>query len=169
MVDISINRPVHLARRDKLYMRARRQLRVQFSGQSLEKRGGNLDMLIYLLEQAKGEAESALRGKSKSVPGWNMFKFLELLCDSAEAACAMVRHEALIVQDRSFLKAFMGKEAQGIMRTEIGYRKSADEIVQGMRSMVAAVDEAYHKLRLIERETCSSEGRERYRRAYRVA
>lgn len=169
MVDISINRAVHLARRDKLYMRARRQLRSQFSGQSLSKRGKSLEKLLYLLEQAKAEAESALRGMSRDSSEGNMFKFLELLCDAADAACAMVRHEALLEHDKNFLKAFMGKEAAGVMKTEIGYRRSADEIVKGMQSMVAAVDEAYTNLRKAERKSISKEERERYRRAYRSA
>lgn len=169
MFDISINRAVHLARRDKLYMRARRVLRSPFSGQSLAKREKLLETLIDLLGEAESEAESALRGRNGGSAGQNMLKFIELLCDAAEAAYAMVRHEGLMEEDKNFLKVFMGSEARGVMKTEASYRRSADEIMDGVRVMVAAVDEAYRRLRASEWSSCSRGERERYRRAYKAA
>jgi len=169
MFDISINRAVHLARRDKLYMRARRVLRSPFSGQPLAKRKNLLETLIYLLGEAESEAESALRGRNGVAAGQNMLKFLELLLDAAEAAYAMVRHEGLMEEDKNFLKVFMGSEAQGVIKTEVSYKRSADEIMDGVRVMVVAVDEAYRRLRASEWSSCSSGERERYRRSYKAA
>lgn len=169
MFDISINRVVHLARRDKLYMRARRVLRGPFSGQPLAKREKLLETLMDLLGEAESEAASALRGRTGGASAQSMLKFLELLCDAAEAAYAMVRHEGLMEEDKNFLKVFMGSEARGVMKTEASYRRSADEIMDGVRVMVAAVDEAYRRLRVSERSSCSRGERERYRRAYKAA
>ena len=150
-------------------MRAKRFLMSPFSGHSLAKRRKILESLIYLLSEAKGEAESALRGRSGESPERNMLKFLELLCDAAEAAYAMVQHEGLMEHDKNFLKAFMGDGAQDVLKTEVGYQRSANEILKGMRNMVTAVNEAYKNLMTNDQKSCSEDGRSRYRRAYKVA
>mgnify|MGYP007001844075 CR=1 FL=1 len=114
MVNISMNRAVHLARRDAHYRCFILLLEQRFEQATLVKRRRRMEEILHHLSEASREATCALRGAR----GWRderlFVKYLALAYDGVKAALVMLEHEALLREDKRFFK--------GKVRQRIGAR-----------------------------------------------
>jgi hypothetical protein len=166
MVNILMNRAVHLARRDAHYRCYIELLEKRFEEASLAKRKERIAVMLRHLDEARQEAMYALRGTS----GWRsekMFvKYLNLICDAALAAQVMVYHEALLREDKSFLKKFLRGGMEKIMQFEERSRSMAGEIIDTMAQLVLYASSTYSELKIANMESLSPNDRVRYRIAH---
>jgi len=168
MVNIAMNRAVHLARRDAHYRCYIELLEKRFEEASLAKRRERIAKMLSHLEEARHEAICALRGTS----GWRaekMFvKYLNLICDAALAAQVMIHHEALLREDKSFLKKFLRGGMEKILQFEERSRSMAGEIIDTMAQLVLYAGSIYSELKAANLESLSPNDRVRYRIAHDV-
>ena len=162
MSNVSMNRPVHLARRDKFYEKALVLLAGESFEEPLSERVWRVEKLIFNLESAYLEGVHAKRGVECDVSEINFLKVLELILDSAKAVQAMVNHENLLEQDKSFLHQFLGASLDKINEDKNKYRKRAKNILRGIQDLVRTAQSAFEKVRKANLKELALECQERY-------
>ena len=169
MVNIAMNRAVHLARRDAHYRRFQIRMRDCAGLTSLARRHARIQMVLYHITEAHREAVYAMRGFRKARLERQFVRFLDLMRDAAQAAAVMVQHEGLIKEDRSFLNQFLETKTEIVGRFEEHHRKMLEESLGGIGDMVAAAEKSYRKLRRRNLEALSPDEHRRYKTAYDAA
>jgi len=162
MGKVSKNRPVHLARRDKFYEKALALLAEASFKEPLSERVWRIETLILYLNTAYDEGLYAQRGIQCSVLEENFLKVLELVLDSAKAVQAMVNHENLLEEDKSFLNQFLGESFEQINEDEYIYRERANDIIKGIQALTRSANGAFEKVRKENLKGLSKENSIRY-------
>jgi len=166
MVNIGMNRAVHLARRDAHYRRYIELLEKRFEEASLAKRREKIEKMLGHLREACYEATCALRGTD----GWRaekMFvKYLNLIYDSAFSAQVMVQHEALLREDKSFLKKFLRGGGEKIAQFEQRSGDMEREIIDTMAQLVLYASYTYSELKNANLESLTPGEKARYHIAH---
>lgn len=166
MVDISMNRAVHLARRDAHYRLCMDLLERRFEEASVARRRERIERIMGHVGEARDEAIYALRGHA----GWRaekMFvKFLHLMYDAAKAAQVMVQYEALLKEDKSFLKRFLGGGIAKLVQFEERSRSMEAEILDKMAELILYAGSTYSELKAANIESLSGDDKARYHIAY---
>lgn len=162
MVNVTMNRVVHLARRDKHYEKALSLLSTDFDKEPLSQRVWRVENLIQNLEAASQEAFYALRGTEAEQDEQNFLKVLELVLDTAWAVQAMVRHENLLEEDKSFLNQFLGESLDKIMQAERTYKDMGKDILISIRELTQSAQKAFEKVREKNMKGLNAEERARY-------
>jgi len=162
MTDVSMNRPVHLARRDGYYEKALHLLEGESFNEPLSERVWRVEKLIFNLNSAYKEGLYAKRGIQCEVEEENFLKVLQLVLDSAKAVQAMVRHENLLEEDKSFLNQVLGESFGKISEDEKTYRVRAHDILKGIQELTRSAQSAFEKVRKQNFKKLTKEYRERY-------
>lgn len=162
MTNVAMNRPVHLARRDAFYQKALELLKGETFSEPLSERVWRVEKLIYNLKSAFKEARYAQRGVRCDKNEVNFLKVLELVLDSARAVQAMVDHENLLEEDKSFLHEFLGESIAKINKDENTYRTRAKDILKGIQELTQMAEAAFDKVRSENIKKLSEEDRSRY-------
>jgi hypothetical protein len=166
MVNIAMNRAVHLARRDAHYRRCIDILEKRFEEASIARRRERIDLILSHLGEARDEAIYALRGHG----GWRterlFVKFLNLVYDAAKASQVMVQHEALLKEDKSFLKRFLGAGIAKLVQFEERSRSMEAEILDKIAELVLYASPTYSELKRMNTDSLSNSDKARYHIAY---
>lgn len=162
MVDLSLNRPIYLALRDKFYLRAVNHLYENFEDWSLADRIKRLDLIMTLFTSTKNNALFAMRGMDFNPDEVNFIKCMEFIIDSFEAAHIMARHESLLDQDRSFLNQILSQSLKTVELEEISARKVVKNIIARIRILVKSLTQRFEVLRKENFEHISDIDRTRY-------
>jgi len=166
MVNIAMNRAVHLARRDALYRCCIELLEGRHAEASIVKRRSRIEGILKHLSEARHEAICALRGNR----GWRsekiFVKYLELIYDAAQAAQVMIQHEALLKADKSFLKRLLGMGTAKLTQFEDRHRSMEREILDGITVLVMYASSTYSELKKANLNSLSPSDKARYRVAY---
>ncbi|HOE28001.1 MAG: hypothetical protein IT574_09150 [Candidatus Aureabacteria bacterium] len=166
MVNIAINRAVHLARRDAHYRCCIRLLEQRFEETPLVKRRRRLEGILHHIAEAIREATCALRGSR----GWRderiFLKYLLLVCDGVRAALVMLEHEALLREEKGFLKRLLGGGAAILVTFEERSRSMEQEILDHVAQLVLYASSTYSALKKANHDSLRGADRERYRIAY---
>lgn len=166
MVNISMNRAVHIARRDAHYRCCIRFLEQRFEETPLLKRRKRLEGILHHLEEANREATCALRGDR----GWRdekiFLKYLLLIYDGVKAALVMLEHESLLKEDKSFLKRLLGGGTAMLATFEERSRSMEREILDHVAELVLYASPTYSELKKANHDSLSNADQERYRIAY---
>ena len=166
MVNISMNRAVHIARRDAHYRCCIRLLEQRFEESPLVKRRKRLEGILHHLEEAIREATCALRGTR----GWRdekiFLKYLHLAYDGVKAALVMLEHEALLKEDKSFLKRLLGGGTAMLATFEDRSRSMEREILDHVAQLVLYASSTYSELKKANHDSLSNADQGRYLIAY---
>ncbi len=169
MVNISMNRAVHLARRDAHYRCFIHLLEQRFEQATLVKRRRRMEEILHHLSEASREATCALRGAR----GWRderlFVKYLALAYDGVKAALVMLEHEALLREDKSFLKRLLGGGAAILAAFEERSRSMEREILDHVAQLVLYASSTYSELKEANHASLSPADHGRYRVAYEAA
>jgi hypothetical protein len=161
-----MNRTVHLARRDAHYRCCIRLLEQRFEETPLLKRRRRLEGILHHLGEASREATCALRGNR----GWRdekiFLKYLILVFDGVKAALVMLEHEALLREDKSFLKRLLGGGTALLATFEERSRCMEREILDHVSQLVLYASPTYSELKKANHDSLSAADQERYRIAY---
>jgi len=166
MVDIAMNRAVHLARRDAHYRRCMEYLEKRFEETSLARRRERIDMILFHVGEARDEATYALRGEGSWRVERLFVKLLDLIYDAAKAAQVMVQCEALLKEDRSFLKRFLGAGAAKLAQFEERSRSMEAEILDTIAELILYASPTYSELKRMNTDSLSDGDKARYHIAY---
>ena len=166
MVDIAMNRAVHLARRDAHYRCCIELLEARCAEASIMKRRGRIEEILRCLSEARYEAICAMRGNRSRRTEKIFVKYLDLIYDAAQAAQVMIQHEALIRADKSFLKRLLGVGTARLAQFEDRYRSMEGEILDGIAVLVMYASSTYSELKKANIDLLSPNDKARYRVAY---
>ncbi|RJP58410.1 MAG: hypothetical protein C4541_08110 [Candidatus Auribacter fodinae] len=162
MVDLSMNRPIYLAQRDKYYLRAVNNLYDDFSAMPAEKRLEKVRLLVALFTKTRENALFAMRGHSVKPSEEHFDKCLELILDSLEAAHILIRHECLLSYDKSFLKQFLKQSLVALNRDVESIRESSNNIIERTRVLVRNLTERFETMRKEIFDDLLEDHKERY-------
>jgi hypothetical protein len=168
MVDIAMNRAVHLAQRDahyKLYMSLLKKC-IEIS--SVKRRRCRIQTLLNHIKEAYFEGLYAMRGCRVSRTEKYFNRYLELVYDAAKAAEVMVEHEVLLREDKSFLPRFLKVDDGGLARFEERHRAMVKELLQGMADMARRATPVCRKLVESNFGALKSSDLRRYKTAYQA-
>ena len=166
MVDISMNRAVHLARRDAHYRMSMELLEARHQEAPIAKRRGRIEGILKHLSEARYEAICAVRGNRGRYSERIFVKFLDLIYDAAQAAQVMIQYEALLRADKSFLKRLLGMGTAKLTQFENRHRGMESEILEGIAVLVMYASSAYGELKKANIRSLSPSDKARYRLAY---
>jgi len=166
MVNIAMNRAVHLARRDAHYRRCIELLEARRSEASIVKRRGRIEEILKRLSEARYEAICAMRGNRSWRTEKIFVKYLDLIYDAAQAAQVMIQHEALLRADKSFLKRLLGVGMARLTQFEDRHRSMEGEILDGIVVLVMYASSTYSELKKANIDSLSPNDKARYRVAY---
>lgn len=166
MVNISMNRAVHLARRDAHYRCFISLLEQRFEESPLPKRRRRMEGILHHLAEASREATCALRGHR----GWRdekiFLKYLVLVYDGVKAALVMLEHESLLREDKSFLKRLLGGGTAILAAFEERSRSMEGEILDHVAQLVLYASSTYSELKKVNHDSLPPADQVRYRIAY---
>jgi len=163
----TLNRSVHLGRRDALVERA-----VELLGQPVDhlEVGGRLQhvrTVMEYLERALREQELAARGHPVAELERDFIRFLRLMLDNVRSAAAFLEQQAhLEASEDSFLSSFLGVSRDEITLSAINYRRLALDVLSGLWQLLRLLYVPYRKLRELNDSELSDEDRARYQLAH---
>ena len=165
--DVTMNRPVHLARRDKTYDEFLAMLRRVSLRLSSRRRLAVVRRMITLLNASLRSARLALRGRKGRKVERDFLKYIELHLDAADAVRAMTRCEADLEDDLSLLKKLVGSDSKRLLSLVVGYRKRGWEVILGMRDIATGAKRMAKDLREENLNSLEGDDLRRYQLAYR--
>ncbi len=169
MASSDINRSVHLALRDKNYLKFTALLKRQFSRRSLTSRRKLVLELLQKVETAALEAVDALRGIKEEPLERDFLSFLRMLDDGCEAIRFMVEFEEILEHEGGFLKRMISRSPARLVKAQLTHRQSALEIYNELRAVVRMADSRFEDLRKKNIEALGAEGRRRYQAMFNSA
>ena len=162
MGKVNINRPVHLALRDRNCEDAMGLLKYAFEARPLNSRVAIINTLVEKLRNAVAEAAYALRGIMGQQEERDFAKFLKMLLNGARIVQVMTEHEELLQRDSSFLKRIMGEDSRWIPESRLSHRNFGGSMMGDLKIMAGVAEKAYRKLKRVNFIACDEDGRRRY-------
>lgn len=162
MGKININRPVHLALRDRNCEDAMGLLKYAFEARPLNSRRTIINSLVEKLQNAADEAGYALRGLLGKQEERDFAKFLKMLLNGARIVQVMTAHEELLQRDSSFLKRIMGENSRQIVESRFSHRNFGGSMMGDLKIMFGVAEKAYQELKRKNFFDCDKEGKRRY-------
>lgn len=161
----SINRPVHLARRDSFFERAVERLYLPVQDMDTRTRLAHVEQVLSLLRTAEVHARLAARGGAASSRERDFLHFLGLILRSVESAHTMMVHQAHLEAEESFLCQFLQARPEDSALPALAYRRRSEDILQGLWHVLRLAHGPYRALQDETFEAMSDSEKERYRRA----
>jgi len=158
----NINRPVHLAIRDRYYGKFLDLLKFSFEGRPLNSRQRLIGTVAKALQAAYGGAQFALRGEEGTREERDFIRFLRLLLDSARTVEFLVRHEEILKEDTSFLKRFLHDNPQAVTDSTFFHRERAEQEMREIKLLASVAEGSYLALKQANFESLSADEQRRY-------
>ncbi|MDD5557582.1 MAG: hypothetical protein PHN82_10105 [bacterium] len=166
MVNVAMNRAVHLAQRDAHYRLCIELLERRHEESSIARRRERIERVLRHIGEARTEAVFALRGRRGTRAEHLFVKFLDLIHDAAKAAQVMAHHEALLKEDKSFLKRFLGTGIVRLAQFEERSRGMEGELLDKLAELILYASAAYSDLKRSNIDLLDPPERARYQIAY---
>ncbi len=166
MGKISINRPVHLALRDRNYEESLALLKYAFEGRSFSSRKKIIDAISERIRVAYVEANFSLRGIIVEQEELDFIRFLRMFLDATGAVKNIVDHEGILNQDTSFLNRFLSDNPGLIREFKISHRARAISIINELKIMARATEKNFLRLKKDNFEALNKDEQRRYTLMY---
>jgi len=167
MGKVDINRPVHLALRDKNYEEVLRLFKYALEGRALPSRKKIITAMEEHIATAYQEADFATRGIVVEQKELDFLRFLRIFLEAVTAAGKIVVHEEILNQDSSFLNRFLAENPGLIREFRISHRARAAGIVNDLKVMMRATERNYLDLKRDNYEALDPDEQRRYILMYR--
>lgn len=167
MVEVSINRSVHLALRDKNYEEVLRLFKYALEGRGLVSRKKILAAMGEHIVTACQEANFAIRGIVIKQKERDFIRFLRIFLEEVTAAGKIVVHEETLNRDSSFLNRFLVETPGLIHDFRVSLEDRAARIINDLKVMVWATEKNYLALKQNNFEALDSDEQRRYNLMYR--
>ena len=159
----SLNRPVHLARRDACIERAAELLNAPMDQVSSQQYLGRISFVIQLVREAVIHAKLAGRAGASREREKDFFHFLGLLLRNVESAHGFLASEVhLESEEHSFLARYLGTSADEADLSALNYRRWAQDIILGLQHMMRMALGPFRQLQEEDQHHLPVSDRERY-------
>ncbi len=162
MGEVQINRPGHLALRDKNYEKTLNLLKYAFGSRPLASRKKLIHEIVERLETAYEEAHFALLGVAGGQLELDFVRFLKMVRDASRSVKHMVDHEEILERDTSFLRRFLRNNPEKIKEFKDAHRLRSEDILQGVKVMAGLTEADYLKLKKVNYSQLSEDEQRRY-------
>ncbi len=163
--DFSLNRPIHLARRDVYTERAMELLSTPVDALDTGSRIAHVEHALALWKTAQYHGAFASKGAEPLPRELDFVRFLGLVVHNVQSALAMMQHQAHLESEQSFLCRFLDASAEECALPALHYERRADDILQGIWHLLRLVHRPYHTLREAGIAALPEAGRARYHKA----
>lgn len=167
MGTIDINRPVHLALRDKNYEEVLSLYKYALEGRGLLSRKKIINAMEEHIATAYQEANFATRGIVVEQKELDFIRFLRIFLEAFSAAGNIVGHEEILNQDSGFLNRFLAENPGLIREFRISHRARALGIINDLKVLARATEANYLTLKKDNYEALSPDEQRRYIVMYR--
>ncbi len=167
MGKIELNRPVHLALRDKNYEEVLGLFKYALEGRSLASRKRIISAMEEHISTAYEQANFAIRGLVAEQRELDFIRFLRIFLEAVAAAGNIVVHEEILNQDSSFLNRFLSDNPGLIREFRDSHRARATGIINDLKVMVRSTEKNYLNLKKDNYETLPPDEQRRYTLMYR--
>lgn len=162
------NKPIHLARRDAYFQRAVERLHMPTQHLETNDRITHVNQVIHLLEQARRHAFFASRAGSATDYDRDFLRFLELILHNAESIKSMMKHQAHLEEEESFLCQFLHTRPELCALPAHHYRRRADDLVEGVGHLLRLAHTPFQKMLQETQHGMTDEDQARYQTAYGI-
>jgi hypothetical protein len=163
----SLNRPVHLARRDACFERAMELLNRPPEGGDSAAQTRRVGRIITLLREASEHARLAARVRKETDQERDFRQYLGLVLRNVESAHAFLDNEANLASDeRGVMARFLGTGGDEAALSALTYRRWAQDILMGLSQMIRLAHGPY---RTVQQANCADlkpSDQERYQLAH---
>ena len=162
----TVNRPVHLARRDAHFERAVELVSRPLDHLSSDQRRALLSLVLECLRTSRRHAFFAMC-PAVSANEKDFLRFLDLKIDTVRSARSMIDHQILLEEQAGFLRNFLRAEPAQFQLPAMHFQRRAEDILHGLWHLIRLAHSPFHALREEARKSFTTEQGERYLRAYR--
>lgn len=153
----SLNRAVHLARRDLYYEQAVDLLYQPDVEREFEELVQWYSDILFLLKNAQWHAKAAVRVNGKDEKDQAFLEFIRLLIGNVKAFLGVIRQREFLYRDNSFIGV-----SPVIKRQLEDSRHCARNIQEGIRNLLALAGSPFRELKKSNLESMSEVDRARY-------
>jgi hypothetical protein len=165
-LDFSLNRPVHMARRDAFFERAMDLLNAPTQDLDTEARLKYTGRVLALLKTAEHHGNFIVKWRQASQQEKDFQHFLQLISHNVQSAQSMLQHQSHFESEEGFLFQFLGARPDDGVLPAMHYRRRADDIFQGLWHILRLAHGPYRKLQQESQASLDAGESERYGRAY---
>lgn len=164
---LSLNRPVHLARRDAFFEKAVELLCAPIHEMDTVTRLRYVQQVMSLLKYSKNHTEYAARSPLAIARERDFQHFLELMSQNVQSVYAMMLNQSHLEEEESFLCQFLGTNQQECALPAMAYGRRAEDILQGLWHVLQYAIAPYRSLQKENLEAMNDTDKNRYERASR--
>ncbi len=163
-----LNRCIHLARRNACFERGLELLCAPTGDMKAEARLTHVTTAVQLLGKAHAHALLAARTKEIRSRENDFIHFLDLVLDAARSIQFMMKHQAHLEREESFLCRFLETGPDQCLLPALHYQRRADDLMQGLWEMFRLAAKPYRKLVDEITDELSNTEKKRYEHAYNL-
>lgn len=159
------NRPVHLARRDVYFEKAKELISSELHGQECSLKNERYEEILFTLRTARQHARFSIRNAGKNEHDEQFSLFINLLAGNVKAVLSVINLKGMVESSQGSSFSFLGanQASAGLQAEE--YQRRAVDIVRSMQNTLKLAEEPFVKLKAENRSTASDEANERYEKA----
>lgn len=163
----SINRPIHLARRDAYVEKAFELLNLPISALDTETRIRHIHRVADLLKSGLHHVIAVADAPNADPLEGDFQRFLKLIIQSVQSLGAFLGNQAhLESEDQSRMARFLGVSEDEIALAAVNYQRRSEDMVESLWQMLRMGNMSYRALRQRNLDQYDAEDRQRYQRAY---
>jgi hypothetical protein len=162
----SLNRPIHLARRDAYFETAVELLYMPVQEMDTSSRLQHVERVLSLMKTAETHAFFAIRSSQAMRQEHDFLHFLKLIAHNIQSALSMTQHQSHLEAEESFLCQFLSTKREECVLPAMHYRRRADDILQGLWHLLRLAHKPYRELQQANLGAMSEEEQARYKKAY---
>ncbi len=168
MLHFTLNRPIHLARRDAFFERAAELLLLHMPVEEMDApaRLDHVSHVLRLLSTAQKHAAFAARASQATDQERDFLHFLNLVAGNLQSASSMTQHQNHLEGEEGFLCRFLNAPPEECALPAQQYRRRADDILQGIWHLLRLAHRPYRELQQANLRSLGESETERYRKAY---
>lgn len=166
---LSLNRPVHLARRDAFFEAAVERIYTPIASMSIQDRLEHVQRVYGLLKKAEFHARFAAHSTHTSGDEMDFIHYLELISQNVQSVQAMMLNQSHLEEDEGFLCQFLDTSREETMLPAMAYSRRAEDILQGLWHVLRLANGPYRRLQRSIIETLSDSEVERYNKSIQSA
>lgn len=160
----TINRPVHLARRDTYLEQAMAQFQAGLKTPVVKARLKRLDATLYCLQAAVDHGALASRGTENHAHEKPLLHFIRMVLCGLYSVRLIMEHEAQLKDHNSPLWKFL--HPAGSAGNAAGFARSSEQLLGDVAHLFAMAEEPYRDTRAAQIKALSADDRARYQKAY---
>lgn len=162
----TLNRPIHLARRDVHFEHASNQINTPIQKLTTQDRIRHVEQILHDLRRAEEHAFLAARSLEASPREHDFYRFLRLLQGNVASIRSMLSHHQELDGAESFLCQFLNVNRHEQLLPAMQYQRRSEDLLDGLWQLLQLAHMPYRQLKQTTLDSLSEEDRKRYHLAF---